>query len=60
MNLQLLQELKFCEVKRMKLQYDNQEALHIVSNPVFHDRTKDRDRLLVLHLSALIINLQTF
>ena len=37
---QLLQELKFCEVKQMKLYCDNQAALHIASNPVFHERTK--------------------
>ncbi|KOM49185.1 hypothetical protein LR48_Vigan08g001200 [Vigna angularis] len=37
---QLLQELKFCENKPMKLYCDNQAALHIASNPVFHERTK--------------------
>jgi len=33
---QLLQELKLCEVKQMKLYCDNQAALHIASNPMFH------------------------
>jgi len=37
---QLLQELQFCEVKQMKLYCDNQTALQIASNPVFHERTK--------------------
>ena len=37
---QFLQELRFCEVVQMKLYYDNQTALHIASNPVFHERTK--------------------
>ena len=37
---QLLQELKFCEVQHMQLYCDNQAALHIASNPVFHERTK--------------------
>nr|KYP53937.1 hypothetical protein KK1_000102 [Cajanus cajan] len=34
---QLLQELKFCEGHPMKLYYDNQVALHIASNLVFHE-----------------------
>ncbi|XP_031272251.1 uncharacterized protein LOC116130664 [Pistacia vera] len=33
---QLIQELKFTEVVKMKLLCDNQAALHIGSNPVFH------------------------
>ena len=37
---QLLQELKFCEVSPMKLICDNQAALNIASNLVFHERTK--------------------
>ena len=37
---QLLQELKFCEASQMELICDNQAALHIASNPVFHERTK--------------------
>jgi len=37
---QLLEELKFCEVSPMKFVCDNQAALHIVSNLVFHERTK--------------------
>lgn len=37
---QLLRELKFGEVDQMELVCDNQAALHIASNPVFHERTK--------------------
>jgi hypothetical protein len=37
---QLLEELKFCKVSPMKLICDNEAALHIASNPVFHERTK--------------------
>ena len=37
---QLLRELKFGETDKMELVRDNQAALHIVSNPVFHERTK--------------------
>ncbi|MCI25689.1 hypothetical protein A2U01_0046880, partial [Trifolium medium] len=37
---QLLQQLKLGDVKAMKLICDNQAALHIASNPVFHERTK--------------------
>ena len=37
---QLIQELRFVEVSQMKLLCDNQAALHIASNPVFHERTK--------------------
>jgi len=37
---QLLQELKFGNAQQMKLYCDNQAALHIVSNLVFHERTK--------------------
>ncbi|RVW98813.1 Retrovirus-related Pol polyprotein from transposon TNT 1-94 [Vitis vinifera] len=36
----LLQELRFGKDEQMKLIYDNQAALHIASNPVFHERTK--------------------
>ena len=36
----LLQELKFGKDEQMKLICDNQAALHISSNPVFHERTK--------------------
>ena len=37
---QLIHELKFVKVSQMKLLCDNQAALHIASNPVFHERTK--------------------
>ena len=37
---QLLQELRFGNDEQMKLICDNQAALHIASNPVFHERTK--------------------
>ncbi|RVW24045.1 Retrovirus-related Pol polyprotein from transposon RE1 [Vitis vinifera] len=36
----LLQELRFGKDEQMKLICDNQAALHIASNPVFHERTK--------------------
>ena len=36
----LLQELRFGKDEQMKLICDNQTALHIASNPVFHERTK--------------------
>ena len=36
----LLQELRFGKDKQMKLICDNQAALHIASNSVFHERTK--------------------
>ena len=36
----LLQELRFEKDEKMKLICDNQAALHISSNPVFHDMTK--------------------
>lgn len=36
----LLNELKFCMERFIKLICDNHVALHIASNPVFHERTK--------------------
>ncbi|RVW36465.1 Retrovirus-related Pol polyprotein from transposon TNT 1-94 [Vitis vinifera] len=36
----LLRELRFGKDEQMKLICDNQAALHIASNPVFHERTK--------------------
>jgi len=37
---QLLKELQFGEFNQMTLICDNQVALHISSNPVFHEMTK--------------------
>ena len=37
---QLLGELKFGETVKMELVCDNQAAIHIASNPVFHERIK--------------------
>ena len=37
---QLLQELKFCEIQQIRLYCDNQAILHIVSSPIFYERTK--------------------
>lgn len=31
-------ELKFCELRTMKLICDNQATLHVAHNPVFHER----------------------
>ena len=36
----LLQELRFGNDEQIKLICDNQAALHIASNPVFHERIK--------------------
>ena len=37
---QVLQELRFGNDEQTTLVCDNQAALHIASNPVFHERTK--------------------
>ena len=37
---QLLQQLKFGDTQDTRLLCDNQVALHISSNPIFHERTK--------------------
>ena len=36
----LLQKLRFGKEEQMKLNCDNQAALHIAVNPVFHEKTK--------------------
>ena len=61
---QFLQELRFCEVVQMKLYYDKQAALHIASNPVFHERIKHieidchfiREKLLSKEITTEFIN----
>ncbi|RDX60103.1 Copia protein, partial [Mucuna pruriens] len=61
---QLIQELKFVDVQPMKLYCDNQAALHIASNPVFHERTKHieidyhfvREKLLAKEISTKFVN----
>nr|CAN74995.1 hypothetical protein VITISV_019756 [Vitis vinifera] len=49
----LLRELRFGKDEQMKLIYDNQAALHIASNPVFHERTKHIEDVL---LQVLLIS----
>ena len=36
----ILEEMGFINTSPMKLWCDNQAAIHIASNPVFHERTK--------------------
>nr|KYP40916.1 hypothetical protein KK1_037742 [Cajanus cajan] len=67
---QLIRELRFCEDHPMRLYCDNQAALHITSNLVFHERTKhikvdchfEKEKLLskeiIMNLSILVNNLQ--
>ena len=45
----LLQELRFGKDEQMKLICDNQAALHISSNPVFHEYQSHRSRLPLYH-----------
>lgn len=61
---QILQELKFCKVKQMKLSYDNLAALHIVSNPTFHRELNTYRPIIVLLgrnccLGNIVLNLST-
>jgi len=37
---QFLKEIGFCNIQPIKTYCDNQAALHIASNPVFHEKTK--------------------
>ncbi|KAL2341772.1 hypothetical protein Fmac_009712 [Flemingia macrophylla] len=61
---QLLRELKFGDEHTMKLYCDNQVALHIASNPVFHERTKHieidchfiREKLISKEISTAFTN----
>lgn len=43
--LRLLEDLEIKNLKPITLNCDNQSAIYIAKNPVFHDRTKHRDRL---------------
>ena len=38
--VRLLEELSLDKLKPITLHYDNQSAMYIAKNPVFHDRTK--------------------
>nr|KYP50622.1 Copia protein [Cajanus cajan] len=61
---QLIRELKFCEDHPMRLHCDNQVALNIASNLVFHERTKHievechfvREKLLFKEISTEFVN----
>ncbi|RDX96099.1 Copia protein, partial [Mucuna pruriens] len=61
---QFIQELKFVDVQPMKMYCDNQVALHIASNPVFHQRTKHieidchfvQEKLLAKEISTEFVN----
>ncbi|RDX78684.1 Poly(ADP-ribose) glycohydrolase 1, partial [Mucuna pruriens] len=61
---QLIQELKFADLQPMKLYCDNQAALYIAFNPVFHERTKHIkidchfvwEKLLAKEISAKFVN----
>ena len=60
----LLQELRFGKDEQMKLICDNQAALHISSNPVFHKRTKHMKWIATLsekrlHRDAYLLVLST-
>ena len=62
---QLLKELGFGDVTQMTLICDNQAALHIASNPVFHERTKHikidchfiREKILSGDIATRFVNL---
>lgn len=42
--IQILEEMGFTNTCLMKLLFDNQAAIHITSNPFFHERQKHIDK----------------
>ena len=60
----LLQELRFRKGEQMKLICDNQAALHISSNPIFHEMTKHievdchfiREKIALGYMTTIFVN----